>query len=368
MPNKNFNPDGIDYKLFTPGPVHVPGWILKEMSKENDTHRGVAYQGMHKPIREMMQTLLNTKNEILLFANSATGIMEACVRNLIKDDETALFLSCGAFGDRWAKIAKLNGKNADLVTVDWGKAVTPELVAEKIKEKKYSVVFLTYNETSTGVMNPLSKIAPIVKSTGALLCVDAVSAMAGAEIRVDDWGIDVVLASVQKCFAIPPGLATCAISDAALKKAESVKNRGFYLDFLAIKKKGEGNEHPVTPPIPQIRALKAVLEKIINEEGIENRYKNQLERSKMIQDWAINNGFELFSEEGYHSPTVVTINNNKNIDVGKFVSNLFDLGYKIVNGYGPMKGKNFRIAAMGFLTKEDTQKMLDAATKALEML
>ncbi len=368
MPNKNFNPNGIDYKLFTPGPIEVPEFVLKEMGKGNDTHRSQAYRDMHIAIREKMQVLLNTKNDILIFANSATGVMEACIRNLIAKDETACFFTCGAFGERWGKIAKACGKNADVIKVEWGNAVTPELVKSTLAQKKYKTVFITYNETSTGVMNPLAEIGPIVKESGALLCVDAVSAMAGAEIRVDDWGIDVILASVQKCFAVPPGVAVASISQASYDKAATVEDRGFYMDYLTLKKKGDGNEHPVTPPIPQIRALKKVLEVIVDEEGIDNRYKAHFERSQMIRDWALGHGFELFSEEGYHSPTVVTIKNNLEIDAAKFVDELFNRGYKIVNGYGNLKQKTFRMAAMGFVTAEETREMLNAATEVLKMI
>ncbi len=367
-PTKQFNPDGKDFKLFTPGPVESPDWILKELGKANDTHRSLAYREMHRSIRTNLQKLLSTKNEVLIFANSGTGILEACVRNLLKDDETGLFFTCGAFGDRWASIAKLNGKKSDVVSVDWGKGISPKLVKTALNKKKYPVVFITFNETSTGVLNPLEVIGPMVKESGALLCVDCVSGMGGTRLNVDEWGIDVAIASVQKCFGIPPGISIASISDRTFEKAKTVENRGFYFDFLKLKKKGESDEHPITPPIPQIRALKTVLERIIAV-GPENFYKGHTERSQMIRDWAVKNGFEIFSEEGYHSQTVVTIANNKNIDVAKFVNDMFESGYKIVNGYGAkLKGKTFRMAPMGWVTKEETQKMLDAATEVLKAL
>jgi len=367
MPNKHFNSDGIDYKLFTPGPVEVPQWVLNEMGKGNDTHRSTAYREMHAAVRKNIQQILSTKNEILLFANSGTGILEACVRNLLNDDETGIFFSCGSFGDRWIEIAELNGKKFDKVSVELGKGVSPELVKEHLSKKKYPVVFITLNETSTGVLNPIDKIAPIVKAHGALLCVDCVSGMAGTLLKVDEWGIDVALGSVQKCFGIPPGLSLCSISEAAIEKSKSVKSRGFYLGFTPLLKSGQKDEHPVTPCIPQVRAWKAVSEKIL-EITPEKFAQQHFERCQMIRDWAIANGFTLFSEEGYHSQTVVTITNNKGINVQKFVDALFDRGYKIVNGYSSMREKNFRMAPMGWITKEDTAEMLKAATEALNSL
>src|SRR6056297_236914 len=155
----------LDYMLFTPGPVYVPDFILEVMGKEHDTHRGTFYRKMHSAIRENMQKLLNTENEILIFPSSGSSIMEACVRNLLADDETGLFFSCGAFGDRWAGFADACGKNSKVVKVDYGEAITPELVKENLEKGNYPVVFLTYNETSTGVTNPLDKIGPIVRES-----------------------------------------------------------------------------------------------------------------------------------------------------------------------------------------------------------
>ena len=169
MVNRNFNPDGLDYKLFTPGPVNVPDFILKEMGKPNDTHRGPAYYQMHQSISKNAQKLLSTKNDILIFASSGSGFMEACVRNLLKDDETGLFLSCGAFGNRWHSIAKANGKKTEKVEIEWGTGFSPEFLKDKLSENHYPVVFIQLNETSTGVKNPLDKLGPMIKEHGAIL-------------------------------------------------------------------------------------------------------------------------------------------------------------------------------------------------------
>ena len=134
------------------------------------------------------------------------------------------------------------------------------------------------------------------------------------------------------------------------------------MDFLALRKSGLNNEHPVTPPTPQMRALKASVEKILAD-GPENHYARHDHLTQLIQQWAKNQGFEIFSQEGYHSKTVVTVTNNLHIDVEKFVNDLFDRGYKIVNGYGELKGKTFRMAPMGWVTEEQTLAMLDAATE-----
>jgi aspartate aminotransferase-like enzyme len=365
MTYDNFDPDGQKIKLFTPGPVYVPNWVLAELAKPNDTHRSNPYRELHGLVKSKMQKLLHTNNEIFLWTNSGTGVMEACIWNLIGPNDKVIFFPCGAFGERWAKTAEMCGKggNAEIVNVEWGKGVTAELVKKELSKDKYDVVFVTMNETSTGIMNPIWEIGPIVKEHGALLCVDAVSCMAGVDINVDEWGIDVVLASTQKCFALPPGMAVSSVSQAALEKAKTVPNRGNYFDFLDMLKKSKTNETPSTPAIPLLRALNVMLDHIL--EDPETRYKKHAEKAEYIREWAVKQGFEIFSEEGYHSNTVVTIKNNLNINTADWVKRAIAKGYRFVDGYGDLKGKTFRIAAMGEVTIDDVKEFLDVITELL---
>ncbi|MFX1501817.1 MAG: pyridoxal-phosphate-dependent aminotransferase family protein [Promethearchaeota archaeon] len=360
MTDVHFNKDkGSELMLFTPGPVYVPERVLKELAKPNDTHRSKPYSEMHKLATEGLQKLLYTDNECLIFTSSATGIMEACVRNLVKNDEKALFFSIGAFGDRWYEIGVSNGKNSVKESVEWGKAVTVDFAKEILNKENYAVVFIQANETSTGVYNPIDELAPIIKDSGALLCVDATSSMAGVKVEVDKLGIDVCLASVQKCFALPPGLAVCSISKAALEKAEQVPNRGLYFDFIDLYKRHIAkHQTPTTPPIPQIRGLTAQLDYILNVEGLEKRFERHEQLGKYTRSWVLKSNLEMLPEKGYESNTVSTIKNSLNLDIPKMVSLLLDKGYRIVNGYGQLVNKTFRIGHMGEIQVKDLEKML----------
>ena len=363
MSEIHFNKEeGSQIKLFTPGPVYIPERILKEMAKPNDTHRSKPYAEMHQLVEEGLKKLLFTSNICLISTSSATGLMEACVRNLVKKDEKALFFSIGAFGDRWYKIGVSNGKIAVKEGVEWGKPITPEFAQEALNKDKYAVVFIQSNETSTGVYNPINEVIPVIKDFGALVCVDATSSMAGIKIEVDKLGIDVCLASVQKSFTIPPGLALCSISKAAIEKTSQVKNRGFYFDFLDLVKRSEKHQTPTTPPIPQIRALAAQLDYILNHEGLEKRFERHERLGKRTRMWARDINFEMFPEKGYESNTVSTMNNSLDIDIGKMVSTLLGKGYRIVNGYGDLKNKTFRIGHMGEVTVKDLENMLKVLT------
>ena len=357
--NKN---EGSKLKLFTPGPVYVPERVLNTLALANDTHRSKPYSEMHKLAMEGLQKLLYTKNGCLIFTSSATGIMEACVRNLIKKDEKALFISIGAFGDRWYEIGVDNGKNSIKPKIEWGKAATPEIVERELSKDNYMVVCLQSNETSTGVYNPVYETIPIIKDSGALVCVDATSSMAGIKLEVDKLGIDICLASVQKCFALPPGLAVCSISNDAIEKAKQVKNRGSYLDFISLVKKNKDYQTPTTPPIPQIRGLVVQLDYILNEEGLDKRFERHEQLGKRTRMWARDMNLEMFPEKGYESNTVSTINNSLNIDYAKMVSTMLSKGFRIVNGYGSLVNKTFRIGHMGEISVKDLEEMLKVLT------
>ncbi|MBY8989010.1 MAG: alanine--glyoxylate aminotransferase family protein, partial [Candidatus Lokiarchaeota archaeon] len=246
--------------------------------------------------------------------------------------------------------------------------ITPEFLQEAMGKEKYSVVFLQANETSTGVYNPIDDLIPIIKENGALACVDATSSMAGIKVEVDKLGIDVCLASVQKCFTVPPGLAVCSISNDAIEKTSQVKNRGYYFDFLSIVKKNKDHQTPTTPPIPQIRALTAQLDYILNQEGLENRFERHKRLGENTRNWARENGFEMFPEKGFESNTVSTIKNSLNLDIRKTVSTLLESGYRIVNGYGSLMDKTFRIGHMGEISINSLKELLKVLTEIISEL
>lgn len=360
MSGIHFNKDeGLKIKLFTPGPVSVPERVLNAMALPNDTHRSSFYREMHQIAKEGIQKILYTKNESLIFTSSATGIMEGCVRNLLKKDDKGLILSIGAFGDRWHKIGLSNGKNCVKEAIEWGKAVKPDDLKDFLSKDKYSVVFMQSNETSTGVFNPIDELVPIIKDNGALVCIDGTSSMCGVKTEVDKLGIDVFLASVQKCFALPPGLAVASISEEAFQKAKEVENRGEYFDFLSLLNKNQNNETPNTPPIPQIRGLVVQLDYILNHEGLENRFERHRQLGMRTRMWARDIPLEMFPEKGYESNTVSTINNSLNLDISEMIKRLINRGYKIVNGYGSLVNKTFRIGHMGDITLKELEAMLE---------
>lgn len=350
-------------KLFIPGPTEVREDILDVMKTPMIGHRSKEFSELYDSVIPKVKKVLYTENKVFLSTSSATGLMEGAIRNCVK--ERALNLVCGAFSKRWHQITKANGKEADVVEVEWGKAILPEMVRDALKTGKYDAVTFVHNETSTGVMNPIYEIAEVMKEfPDVSFLVDAVSSMVGVKIEVDRLGIDVCLAGVQKAFALPPGLALCSVSEKALKKAESIPNRGYYFDFLTfLKYDQDKHQTPTTPIISIIFALDKQLDRFFDE-GLENRFARHLEMANYVRDWT-RQYFAFFPDEKYLSNTLTAIKNTRGISVADLNKELGKRGAMISNGYGKLKEQSFRIAHMGDLTLDDMKWLLSQINEIL---
>jgi aspartate aminotransferase-like enzyme len=277
--------------------------------------------------------------------------MEGAVRQA--SNKKVLNTVCGAFSKRWHQITQDNGVACDKVEVPLGKAITPDLVDEALGKGDYDAVTVVFNETSTGIMNPVKEIAAMIheKYPDVLILVDAVSGMAGAKIEFDAWGLDVCLAGVQKAFALPPGLSVSAVSDRARERGKTVPNRGHYFAWDVMDKRYEKHMTPATPAISLIQALDVQMDDILAE-GLENRWARHKEMAEYVQDWA-REYFALFGDERYLSVTVTNVENTRGISVADLNKELAKRGAIISNGYGDLKEKCFRIAHMGDLTLDD---------------
>ncbi|MGQ9478141.1 MAG: pyridoxal-phosphate-dependent aminotransferase family protein [Candidatus Bipolaricaulia bacterium] len=343
-------------KLFIPGPTEVRPEILKEMARPMIGHRMKEFSTLLMEVTAKVQKLLYTKNHVFMSTSSSTGMMEGAVRNCVA--KRCLNAICGAFSQRWHEITLANGKEADPLEVEWGMANLPEEIDRKLATGKYDALTVVHNESSTGVMNPLEEIAAVMKKyPDVIFMVDAVSSMAGVKIEVDRLGIDVILAGVQKCFALPPGLTVVAVSEKALKKAEQVKNRGYYFDFLTFKRYlDERQQTPATPSISHLYALNKQMDDIFAE-GLENRFARHKAMADYVREWAREN-FALFAQPGYESNTLTAIKNTKGISVAALNEELGKRGAAISNGYGKLKEKTFRIAHMGDIQLADIKELL----------
>ncbi|MGL5615920.1 MAG: pyridoxal-phosphate-dependent aminotransferase family protein [Sarcina sp.] len=345
-------------KLFIPGPVEVRPEVLERMATPMIGHRSKAASELQRSISNNLKKIFYTENEILLSTTSGSGLMEGAIRSCTA--KKAAVFSVGAFGNRWHEMAINNNVPADKFEVDWGTATKAEDVEKVLSTGNYDLITITHNETSTGVMNPIEEIAEVVKKyPDVVFCVDAVSSAAGSKIEVDKLGIDICITSSQKCLGLPPGIATCTFSEKAIKRAETVKNRGTYLDLLSLYKyiQKKDYQYPSTPSLSHMYALDYQLDYIVNEEGLENRFNRHKDMAKVVRSWAQDN-FAMFPDEGYYSNTLTNISNTKDISIAALNKELGKRGFNISNGYGKLKEKTFRIAHMADCQPWEIEELL----------
>src|SRR5258707_5951581 len=338
-------PDHV--RLYIPGPIEVRKEILEAQGAWMIGHRGSDFDALYARLQEKLRKVFYSSSRVFVSTSSGTGLWEGASRNCIRDDAKVLHLVNGAFSERWADVSERNGKQADVIEADWGKAVKVEQLEAQLQKQQYDADAIVLNETSTGVKNPLEQMVPVIKQyPDTLILVDAVSIFGGYKIDFDGLGLDVLLTSTQKAMALPPGLAFAAVSDRVLERAKQIKHRGYYFDFIELEAFALKNNTPSTPNISLMYAADKQLDHILAE-GLDARFARHEKMAEKVRSWAKGCGFEMFSEEGYHSPTVSAIANTRNVDVAALVKQLKSEGLAMDGGYGKLKGKSFRIAHMG---------------------
>jgi aspartate aminotransferase-like enzyme len=344
-------------KLFIPGPIEVSEKTLRAFSSPMLGHRSKDFQALYASVEPGLQKLFYTKQPVFFSTSSAWGVMEGALRNVVSKK----VLNCmnGAFSDKWFDVATRCGKQADSLKVEWGKPILPEQLDAKLKTGEFDAVTIIHNETSTGAMSPIYELAEVLrKYPDVISIVDTVSSFSALPIEFDKLGIDVMLTGTQKALALPPGTALFTVSEKAFAKAATIKDRGYYFDFIEFRKNGESSMTPSTPSIGHFYALKSKLEDI-EAEGIDNRYARHQANAKLTREWAKSRGFELFAQDGYQSVSLTCVKNALNIDVPKLNSDLKSkYSCMIDGGYGKIKGATFRISHMGDESTENIKKLL----------
>ena len=343
-------------KLFIPGPTDVDPNVLEAQVRPMVGHRSQEFQDLYTRVQPRLKQVFQTEGRVYVAASSGSGLWEGAMRSLV--GEHLLLCVCGAFGQRWAAVAGSNGLAYDQLEVEWGQPNLPEHVAEALAGKQYDTLAMVHNETSTGIENPVRGIVEVARAVQPemVVMVDAVSSAAGVQIPFDEWGLDAVVTSSQKCFALPPGLAFAAVSDRALERAAQVNHRGWYFDLLLLEKYHQRNFTPATPAISLLNALDAQLGRILAE-GMAAREARHEQMAALVHAWASEH-FELFAAAGYRSRTVTAIRNTKEMDIAGLNEHLSRRDMTLANGYGPLKNVTFRIGHMGETQPSDIEELL----------
>ncbi len=351
--------------LLTAGPTPVPPEVLQVLAEPIIYHRTPEHRAVFGEAIRMLEEVFRTKNDVFALTSSGPGAMEAAVANFLSAGDKVIVAHAGIFGERWAKIAKAYGMSVVEVTAAYGLAVNPEKLREVMgAHPGAKAVFATLCETSTGVNHDVKTMAQIVNKTNAIFVVDAISGLGADPFSQDEWGIDVVVGGSQKGLMIPPGLGFVSVGPKAWALAERTTTPRFYFDLRQYKKSMADSDTPFTPAVSLTVALKKALE-IIRKKGIEQHIEDTRVLAEATRAAVKALRLELFAKER-PSNVVTSVTVPSGVDGSKLLKTMRDeFGVTLAGGQGTMIGKIFRIAHLGYITKDDLKTGLECLCQVL---
>jgi aspartate aminotransferase-like enzyme len=355
--------------LMIPGPTPVPPSVLQTLATPMIDHRGPQYEALQAELILNLKAVFQTQSEVMIFPAAGTGGLESAVVNTLSPGDRVLAVTVGAFGDRFGQIAQAYGAEVATLEFEWGQAANPNAVRQALKDKgPFKAVLVTFNETSTGVLNDIQTLAPVVKEHGALLLVDAISGLLAADLPMDRLGCDVVVAGSQKAFMIPPGLTFIAAGPAALEASRTAKMPRFYFDWGKMLKSHEKNQTPYTPALTLQYGLQVTLRAIL-EEGLENGFRRHERMAHATREAAKALNLKPLADPNHASPAVTAILAPEGVEVKALRNKLRnDFGVTVAGGQGKLTGKIFRIGHLGYITPPDLTVTFAALEKVLPEL
>lgn len=337
--------------LLGPGPSDTHPRVLQALAKGTVGHLDPYYLEVMNGLQEMLRGLFRTKNPMTM-AISGTGSagMEATVVNLIEPGDSMVVCVNGVFGGRMADVAERAGAKVTKVERPWGEVFTPADLAAALAQKP-KVVGIVMAETSTGAWQPIEEISRAVHEAGALLLVDAVTALGGVPVEVDAWQIDAIYSGTQKCLSCPPGLSPVSFSPRAMEVVlgRKTKVQSWYLDVSMLANYwGQNRVYHHTGPINMTYALYEAL-RLIHEEGLENSWARHRANHLALRAGLAAIGIRYATDESCTLPQLNAVLVPDGVDDAAVRSALLNrFGIEIGAGLGAYKGKVWRIGLMGY--------------------
>lgn len=296
-----------DYRLRMPGPAAIPERVRAATALPMLSHRGAEFRIILDEATRALRTLLGTRQDVFLLGASGTGGMEAALINVLSAGDAVLVVENGQFGERFSSIAATMPVTLDRLVIPWGEAPDAAAIAQRVQAKSYRAVVVIHNESATGVVADLAAIGAVLRDTDTLLVVDSVSGVGGIEMRMDEWGADVVVTASQKCLMCPPGLAIAAVSEKAMRVIDAATGvPRFFFDFRKAKASLDKGETPFTPPVSLIMGLREALA-MIEEEGLPAVLARHARLAAALRAGFAALGFPIFPKANLSSTVTVGV-------------------------------------------------------------
>lgn len=357
--------------LMTPGPTPLPAEVLLTQAEPMMHHRTPGYADIFVEAMQGLKDVFLTGNDILLFASSGTGAMEAAVVNSFSRGEKVLVAHGGKFGERFRDISREYGLEVLEYAYEWNDSADPSVIAGHLdKDPGIKGVLVTHSETSTGVVNDIASIGEAVKATEAILIVDSISGVGALEMRTDEWGVDILVSGSQKALMTPPGMAAVAVSPKAWEMVERSDLPKYYFSF-AKARKGLADKMPQTAFTPAISLTKALCRavELIRQEGLEEVWERHRQLAIATRAAIEAMGLEFFPNDLERAYAVTSVKVPEGIKGGDLTGIMNRKhGVIIAGGQSQLKGKIFRIGHIGYYNFFDIVVALTALELTLKEL
>lgn len=355
--------------LRIPGPTPIPPSVQRAMNQGMIGHRSEDFKQLLQHIVPRLKPIFGTEEDILLLTGSGSAGLETAIVNTLQPNEEVLVLVSGAFGERFVKICEEYQLRVHRLDTEWGLAVEPQKVKQILEEQpQIKAVFATYCETSTAVINPIALLAQTVReNSDALFIMDGVSCIGAIEMKMDEWGVDIVVTGSQKAFMLPTGLAFIAVSQRAWSVIESNPQPRFYLDLRKYLSSLTDYSTPFTPAVSLIQGLQQVLQ-LLEDEGLEQVYRRHALMKEMMRAACRALALPLLTTEKDAAPTVTAIKPTdfQADELRAILKKEFAL--TVAGGQQHLKGKIVRFGHMGYCSPLDVIQMISALEIALKRL
>ncbi len=337
--------------LMAAGPTPLPPRVSQVMAEPILYHRAPAFVEVYARCLERLKGVFQTQNDVLCFASSGSGGMESAAANLIKPGDEVLVASCGKFGERFVELAETWQAKVVHHDAGWGNKVDPADLDRLLGENPgVEVVFTTFSETSTGVLNDIQPLTQVAHEHDALIVVDAISGLGAVPLPQDEWDVDVVVGGSQKALMCPPGLGFASANERALARASEGGGPRYYFDWNRTVKgqRKDPPDSPFTPAVSLFMALDVALD-LIEAEGLDNVFERHRLLGRAARQAVKGLDLELFGPEDENSNVVTAIKLPESIDGAKVPKLMRDkYGITIAGGQNQLKGKIARVAHCGY--------------------
>jgi alanine-glyoxylate transaminase/serine-glyoxylate transaminase/serine-pyruvate transaminase len=356
--------------LLGPGPSMVHPRVLRAMATPLVGHLDPEFIALMKEIQELLRYVFQTKNHLTIpISGTGSAGMEASLANFIEPGDDVLVAVNGYFGERLCDMASRYGANVDRVDRPWGQVFDVEEIERALARKRYKLLALVHAETSTGALQPnVKEIADAAHRHGALLVLDTVTSLGGVPVKIDEWGVDVAYSGTQKALSCPPGLSPITVSERAREVLRNRKTKvaNWYLDLSMVEKYwGDERTYHHTAPITMNYALREAL-RIVAEEGLENRFARHRANAEILWAGLEELGIPPLVPVEHRLPTLTTPKLPDGLDEAAIRRRLLnEYNIEIAGGFGPLKGKVWRIGLMGFSSRKENIVLLLSALKEL---